>query len=361
MKILYVSTISITMNFFKEHFKMLTAEGHSIEVACNFNGSIPDFLNELNIKSHHIPFSRSPLSKGNFLALKQLKNLIKKENYDIVHTHTPNASICTRISCRSLRKKGLRVFYTAHGFHFFKGAPLKNWLIYFPFEWICSFFTDKLITLNKEDFEFAKKHMHAKKILYVPGVGVNTQKFNNLSFDKLQMRKELGIPNDATVLLSVGELNNNKNHQAVIKAINGMDLYYLIVGSGSNHDDLQQLINSQNMSDKIKLLGYRNDINKMCAISDIFVFPSYREGLSVSVMEAMASGLACSVSKIRGNTDLIDQNGGTLFDPHNIEDCKNAIVKLINSDTKKMSEYNMKKIQHFSFENVLKEMREIYK
>ncbi len=361
MKILYVSTVGITMGFFPEHFKMLLDEGHTIELACNCEKPLPKTVEDLGVTVHNISFSRSPFSKSNLIAYKQLKELIKNEKYDIVHTHTPNASACVRLACRKLRKKGLKVFYTAHGFHFYKGAPLKNWLIYYPVEWLCAHWTDTLITINQEDYALAKKHMHAKKTEYVPGVGIDLSKFDNINIDKTKKRESLEIPQNATLLISVGELNENKNHETVIKAINGMDLYYIIAGVGNKKESLQKLINQQGMRDRIKLLGYRTDVKELYAISDLFVFPSFREGLSVSVMEAMASGLPCAVSKIRGNTDLVDENGGVLFDPHSIDDCRLALQNILNAKRIKKGLYNKDKIRSFSTQTVLRKMQVIYK
>lgn len=357
MKILFVTTIADTMKFFSEHIKMLIKEGHKVELATNCDEDIPLYCFELNLKMHNIPFSRSPFSRKNIEAFRDIKKIIKSNKYDIIHTHTPNSSACVRLACRKQREKGLKVFYTAHGFHFYKGVSIKNWLVYYPIEYLCSFWTDKLITINQEDFLFAQKHMHAKKIEYVPGVGVDLRKFGQSSVSKDDKRNELGIPLNAIVLLSVGELNINKNHETVIKAINGMNVYYIIVGQGKRKEYLESLINKQGMSDRIKLLGYRSDISELLVAADLFVFPSYREGLSVSLMEAMASGLPCCVSKIRGNIDLIDKKGGNMFNPKNVKECKNAILALLES---KIGAYNKEKVKQFSVERVLSFMDRIY-
>ncbi len=359
MRILYVTTIAGTMGFFPAHLKMLIDEGHTIEIAANTDLGIPKFCTDMELKVYHIPFSRSPFSKTNLVAYKQFKELVKSGEYDIVHTHTPNASACVRLACRKLRKSGLRVFYTAHGFHFYKGAPLKNWLIYYPVEWLCAHWTDMLITINKEDYTLAKKRVHAKRVEYVHGVGIDLIKFGNSTVDRNEKRKELGIPADTKLLISVGELNENKNHETVIRAINGMDVYYIIAGVGNKQEYLQKLIDEQNMTDRIRLLGFRADVKDLYAMSDIFVFPSFREGLSVSVMEAMASGLPCVVSRIRGNVDLIDDECA-LFDPRSTESAKNAIDFILSSDAVELGNHNAERVKIFSTEVVLEEMRALY-
>ncbi len=360
MKILYVTTIVATMDFFPRHIEMLNEEGHTVEIASNTDGRIPQYCLDMNLKVYHIPFSRSPFSKSNLTAYKLLKKLIGEESYDIVHTHTPNASAIVRLVCKKLRKQGLKVFYTAHGFHFYRGAPLKNWLIYYPIEWLCANWTDKLITINKEDFVLAQKRMHAREVIYVPGVGIDLDKFSEVIANRNEKRKELGIPENATLLISVGELNDNKNHETVIKAIKDMDVYYIIAGIGDKKDYLQNLIDAQGMTNRIKLLGFRIDVKDLYSISEIFVFPSFREGLSVALMEAMASGLPCVVSRIRGNVDLIDENGGSLFDPYSVDSCKTAILSTIDMRSG-YNEHNQAKVQQFSTNQILTHLYDLYR
>ncbi len=178
-------------------------------------------------------------------------------------------------------------------------------------------------------------------------------------YKRALVRRELGIPRDANVLLSVGELNDNKNHETVIKAINGMNVYYVIAGTGDKKDYLQGLIDEQHMTDRIKLLGFRSDVKDIYKVADIFVFPSFREGLSVALMEAMASGLPCVVSKIRGNVDLIDENGGMLFDPHDILQCKDAVQTNLEMSCD-MGRHNRRVIQAFSINEISNQMKQIY-
>ena len=207
MKILYVTTVSGTMVFFPDHIKMLQDEGHTVELAANFDQPLSARVAQLGCIQHHIPFSRSVYSKDNIRAYFEIRKLILSEKFDIIHTHTPNASVLVRLACRKMRKRELKVFYTAHGFHFYKGAPLKNWLIYFPVEWVCSHWTDVLITINQEDHQLAKRQMKAKKVEYVPGVGIDINRFRNEKLNRQEKRQSLGIKENSIVLLSVGELN----------------------------------------------------------------------------------------------------------------------------------------------------------
>lgn len=366
MKILYVTTISLTMNsFFKPHIRMLVREGHTVEIACNSAELALDGLyDELGCVSHQIDFSRSPLSRGNLRAYGQLKKVIEAGGYDIVHCHTPNASVVTRLVCRRFRRKsGLRVFYTAHGFHFYRGAPKLNWMVYYPVERLCARFTDKLITINKEDYELAKARFKAGEICYVPGVGVDLSRFRDVRVDRAAKRREIGVPEDAVLLFSVGELNENKNHQVIIRALARLadpNVHYAIAGVGDKRDELLSLAAELGVAEQVHLLGYRKDIPELNGTADVFCFPSYREGLSVSLIEVMACGLPVLCSRIRGNTDLICADGGYLFHPYDVNDCYQGLCSILCGDLRKMGEVNRECAPRYSLDAIIDEMKSIY-
>ena len=365
MKILYVTTISNTMSFFVEHVKMLYKEGHTVEIACA-KGTKPlnPVYGELNCIIHEMPFSRSPFNRDNLKAYKMLKKLVESEHYDIVHTHTPNASMIARLACRRVRKQGTRVFYTAHGFHFFKGAPLKNWLMYYPIERFCARFTDVLITINKEDYALAQKKMPAKKVCYVPGVGIDLSKIQNIECDRNEIRKSMGVPENCILLLSIGELNVNKNHQVVVRALaklNNKNVHYAIAGIGDQKDDLLSLAETLGLKEQFHLLGYRTDALKLYRAADVFVFPSFREGLSVSMMEAMASECPIVCSKIRGNVDLV-QRLDAHFIPSDVDELQHKLQTFIENPSlrEQICQENRDDVKMFSLECVLNKMKEIY-
>ena len=369
MKILYVTTISQTMNsFFKPHIKMLVEAGHQVDIACNYNDLALDGLySELGCNFYQIDFSRSPLSPRNLKAYGQLKKVVKNGCYDIVHCHTPNAAAVTRLVCRRFRRKNnLKVFYTAHGFHFYKGAPLKNWLVYYPIEKVCSCFTDVLITMNKEDYNLAVAKMKSKNVKYVHGVGVNISKLSNFETDKISKRNEIGIPCDATLLISVGELIERKNHKVIIDAISKIEndhLHYAIVGKGPLMDDLNEYIKQRNLSNRVHLLGYRRDVPALYKSADLCCFPSIHEGLPVALMEAMACGLPIVCSNIRGNNDLIeDGESGFLVETNDVDAYVKSIKKIVENPTmqQQFGEKSLLSVNNFSLEIVLKEMRSFY-
>lgn len=364
MKILYVTTVGTTMNFFIGFIKKLIKDGHTVDIAANSTiKKIPEFYRTSSFKIYNISCTRSPLNKNTVKAIGEIKKIVNENEYDIVHCHTPIAAMCTRLACIKARKRGTKVFYTAHGFHFYKGAPLKNWLMYYPIEKICSYFTDVLITINKEDFALAKRKMKAKRIEYVNGVGIDTKAFGFSSVSREEKRKELSIPVDAKLLLSVGELNQNKNHETVIKAIKDMDVYYIIAGHGGRKEYLQALINELCISQRVKLIGYRTDIAELYSAADIFVHPSFREGLPVSVMEAMCSGLPLVVADNRGNRDLCeDGTNGFICSPFKQEEFANSIKKLLDDENlrKRFGKQNIEKIKQFDVFNVITKMEQIY-
>ena len=361
-KVLIVaSVISFIEWFNKENVDFLKNDiGCEVHLACNL-----DYLEDTDIERtkryiekietdgiilHNVPFARSPLKPENIKAYKILKNIICSNSFDLIHCHTPVAAMITRLACRKVRKKGTKVFYTAHGFHFYKGAPKLNWLIYYPIEKICSYFTDVLITINKEDFALAQKKMKAKKVEYVPGVGIEVEKFANPGVTREQKREELGIPQDAKLLISVGELNRNKNHETVIKAIKDLDVYYLIAGRGDLQNHLQNLIDELNLSDRVKLLGYRTDVAELYAASDVFVFPSFREGLGLAAIESMAFGLPLIVADNRGTRDFCEKGiNGFVCNPSLSNEFAKAIECILTDDSLKanMSQANIQKAKNF--------------
>ena len=322
-KVLFVATVVKThINTFHLPFlKMFKEYGWEVHVAAK-----NDFVDEPcvipNCDRHFdIDFARSPFSKSNIKAYKQLKQIIETNHYDIIHCHTPVAGVLTRLAARTA--KGTTVIYTAHGFHFYQGAPLINWLVYYPVERVCGKFTDKLITINQEDYHRANSWSlrNNGKIYYVPGIGVDLEEIQNISINKVQKKKEIGISNDVKVLLSVGELNKNKNHEIIIRVLSKLtnkNFIYLICGNGELKEYLKNLAKELGVSDKVKFLGYRKDVLEIYKIADLFLFPSKREGLPCSLIEAMACGLPCvSFNCPYGPSEILTDNENGFLIPIN--------------------------------------------
>ena len=367
MNILYVTTIGGTMPFFKIFIKELIDKGHTVDLACNNDiYSLPVYFKEWGCKIYNLSCTREPFSINNVKAIKEIKSIVSSKKYDIIHCHTPIASICTRLSCYKTRFEGSKIIYTVHGFHFYKGAPLKNWLLFYPIEWICSWMTDVLITINKEDFRRAKKSFHARKIEYIPGVGIDTNNYSTDLLDFSSIKQELDIMDSDIVLLSVGELNKNKNHETLIYAVSkckNPHIKYFICGTGELKNYLSNIIKKLGLESQVQLLGFRTDIAQILKQTDIFVHPSFREGLPVSVMEAMTSGVPIVAGENRGTRDLIvPDKGGYLVKSDSVRAYKNAILDLSIDKEKRerMGNFNVERIMKFDIAEVNRMINVIY-
>lgn len=364
MKILYVTTISNTVNaFLIPHIKMLIDNGHKVDVAFNIEQDVKEDVYTMGCNIYEIDFKRSPLKNNYRTLVKQIRNIILDGNYDLVHTHTPIASAIVRIACRKL--DNLKVIYTAHGFHFYDGAPIKNWIVFYPVEKKLSQFTDVLITINEEDYKRAQT-FKANQVEYIPGVGID---LDNIQVNKekvSKLKKDLELSTNDFVLCSIGELNDNKNHNVVLEAlskVNNKNIKYIVAGAGELKEDLTKKVNELNIEDQVTFLGFSEDIYELLDISDVFIFPSHREGLSRSLMEAMAMGKPIIASDIWGNKDLVeDKEGGLLFNPGNATQLSEHIITMLNNESfrKTASTYNTEKVKQFSLENVLNKMSKIY-
>lgn len=368
-KVLFVATVvKIHINLFHTpYLKWFKENGYEVHVcAKNDYDKKEDCVIPYCDQFYDLPFERSPAKTGNVTAYRELKQIINANDYDLIHCHTPVGSVAARWAAREARKKGTRILYTAHGFHFYKGAPLVNWLLYYPVEKWFSRYTDTLITINKEDYQRALR-FDAGKVEYVPGVGLDTKDIQQTRIDKAQKKKELGVPESAFTILSIGEHNKNKNHEVVLRALaklNDDRIHYVICGQGTLRDYLQELTHELGIEAQVHFAGYRKDIPEVCRTADVFVFPSYREGLSVALMEAMASGLPVVCSNVRGNCDLVEEGrGGYLVSPQEAEQFAEAIRILQETPElrNQFGEYNLARIEEFSIEKVSSRMEDIYR
>ena len=346
--------------------KMLKSMGWETAVAAKNDYANPaDCVIPGCDRFYPIDFARNPLKPANFKAYRCLQKIIAEEHFDVIHCHTPVAAILTRLAARKARKQCCKVLYTAHGLHFFKGAPLVNWLLYFPAEWFCAFFTDVLITINQEDYAFAQKHLHAKSVRYVRGVGVDLGKFQDHSAERSAVRASLGLGDDDFMLLSVAEMTKNKNHKMMLEALAQLpdpSIHLICAGQGQELENNRSLCSRLGLSDRVQFLGYRKDVPKLYGAADAFLFVSFREGLSLSLMEAMSSRLPSIVTPIRGNTDLITDGKEGLYAQLNPVSIAAAIGTLRQDPAlcRQLGQAAGEKIQAFGLKEVLEEMRKIY-
>ena len=377
--LMLASVASMIDQFNMPNIALLQKLGYHVDVACNFEqgntcsdarvAELKSKLREMNVRCYQIDFARNIKCIGqNIKAYQQVKKLMEQNHYVFCHCHSPIGGVVARIAGHRTKTK---VIYTAHGFHFYKGAPIANWLMFYPVEKILSYWTDTLITINQEDYERAKKKFHAGKTYYLPGIGIDLERFHVGAAQTIQQkRQELGLQPQDVFLLSVGELSDRKNHVVVIEAMKQLiqrhpQLRYFICGQGEKKQELQQLIRKYHLEDHVKLLGFRTDVAELCQAADVFVFPSKQEGLPVALMEAMACGVPVVCSRIRGNTDLV-KNGenGYLVSADQPEEYIQAIEKLLQiwkntEEVRQMRKNNRARIKQYSLQTVLKQYREI--
>lgn len=376
--LMLASVASMIDQFNMPNIALLQKLGYQVDVACNFIegntcsdariAELKQKLQDMHVHCYQIDFARNIKHMGqNMRALRQVEGLMKQNGYAFCHCHSPIGGVVARIAGHRTRTK---VIYTAHGFHFYQGAPVMNWLVYYPVEKVLSRWTDVLITINHEDYKLAKKKFKMKKLTYVPGIGIDTQRESLSQKEKEEKRKELGIPQDAFLITNAAEFTPNKNQKTVIEAIEQLhnpNIYFVMCGIGEKKAELEQYVKEHGLEEHIRFVGFRNDLHEILQASDCFVLSSFREGLSVALMEAMAEGLPVVCSRIRGNVDLIKGGkGGILVSPENKEDYEAAFRKLYEmkhkelTDFQRMGQINAENVKSFGRSAVEGLMENVY-
>ncbi len=322
-------------------------------------------------KFFEIPFCRSPFSRKNINVYKQLKELLYKEKYDIVHCHTPMASALCRLAAKGLRKTGLKVIYTAHGYHFFKGAPITGWMIYYPVEKFLSRYTDIIITINNEDYHNTlTRGFKCKKAYLVPGIGVDTSKVVKATpLIKHNLRQEYGYNDNDFILFYAAEFIPRKNHELIIRQVPNLikqipNLKVVFAGRGDTLEESIKLAKELNVVDFIDFLGFRKDVNRLVAMADVGVSSSKQEGLGITVAEDMFAGLPVVVSIDRGHKEMVNDGGnGYFFNLKNPDTFCEKIIKLYRNPEliREMGRNAAISIQKFSLGNALKAHADIYR
>lgn len=366
-KVLFTATVDSHINHFHlPYLKLFKENGYEVHVATNTDEPIEN----CDVK-HKISFERSPFKINNLKAIKQLKKILDKEKFDIIHTHTPMGSVVTRIAAIQTRKENnTKVIYTAHGFHFYKGAPILNWLLFYPVEKILSKYTDTLITINNEDYELAKKKFTKTNVEYVPGVGVDENKFNfeMTEDEKIKLREEVGCNKDSFILIFPAELSKRKNQGMLIKAMKELvqtnnNIHLLLPGKDSMNGKYQELAKKLNVENNVHFLGYRKDIPKLLKISDIAVSSSKQEGLPINIIEAMMCGLPIVVTNCRGNRDLVDEGkNGYLVEIDGVKQFEEYILNLYKKENLK-EEFQRKEKENlklYKLNNMICKFKKIY-
>ena len=367
-KILFISNIAKKVGSFSIASIMAAQEcGIQFHMAANWNSAEKDQIKsdekEYNVKIHNIQLDRLPYSLKNFKAYKQLVEIIRNEGIDYIHCNTPVGGILGRLVGKKCKVK--KVIYQAHGFHFYRGATLKNWLLYYPVERWLAHYTDVIITINNEDYERAKKFKlrNNGKVYYVPGVGIDTSQYHTDKGYRIKKRKELGLAVDDIALISIGDLIERKNYSVAIEAVaktKNSKLQYFICGTGREKEKLMNFVKTQGIERQVHFLDYRDGIKELLQVADIFLFSTLQEGLSRSLMEAMASGLPCIVGGIRGDIELLNGSNGVLL-CEGIDDYVKALDKLTSDNNlrRQMGINNLEAILHYGVDETSQNIRKI--
>ncbi len=364
-KILFVANVA------KEHIakfhiptiKKFKDEGWQVDVAANGDEEIPYCDNQFNTC-----WRRTPFSPNTFKGIKELKKIINADSYDIIYCHTPVGGLVARLASKKARKKGSKVIYFAHGFHFFKKASKLNWLIFYPIERFLVKYTDRIFVINEEDFEFAKSHFNVQ-ITKFPSTGIDFDRFD-IPFtdnDSEDYRKQLDIPKDATVLIYVAELIKNKNQGMLIDVLRRLereDVYLLLVGPDHSEGVFEEYAKRVGVYDKVRFLGWRSDVAQLLKSADICVASSIREGLGLNIVEAMYCGLPVVATNNRGHVDIIkDGENGFLVDIGDdkrmaeiIEDIIDRRVDIDRYKTHDVERFDSKKVAQSLYNEIAEEV-----
>lgn len=366
-KLLITSTDLMMIQFLVPHVKHLSENGFHVEIACSVVGDRIDDVRravEGYAKAvHTVRLERSPTSPNNLKGYRDMSKLLDENRYDIIWTNEPVMGVVTRLAARSLRRQGTKVVYMCHGFHFFKGASLPSWLLYYPVERFMARFCDLIVTINRED-EARAKTFHCSRVGYIHGIGVNTERLHKRD-ERSDIRTELGLAAEDFVVLSVGELNTNKNHQIIIRAIAQLadpDIHYVLCGKGDQLENLTALAKECGIADRVHFLGYRRDVVDICTQADVFAFPSRREGLGLAPLEAMYCGLPVIASDTRGIQDYtFDGKSGYLRNSEDAAGFAEAIATLKSDAAMRhdFGTYNQKTVKAFCLERVKDEVLQI--
>ena len=365
-RILITCTDSMMKQFLEPHVRNLAGNGYEVEIACsevlNRMAEVQEDLGEY-ARIHLLHLKRSPLAISNITGYREIKQIIRNGHYDLIWTNEPVMGVATRLAARKARKQGTKVMYMVHGFHFYKGAPQLNWLLFYPVERLMASKADCICTINREDYARAQQ-MHTGRAAYIHGVGIDTERLKS-GDNPTDLRNELHLPQDAFLVLSVGELNENKNQQIVIRALARLEdknIHYILCGKGDQLENLRALAGELNLSDRVHFLGYRKDIADICRQCDLFALPSKREGLPFAAMEAMYCGLPLVNSGIRGLTDITkDGISGYVCSTEDAGHYAESILKLKNDPDLRTQtgNNNRKTVEAFTVEQTKQEILQL--
>ena len=341
--------------------------GWQVDVACRLDEPVPECD-----RAFDLPCDRNPLRGGLTESVRVLRRIVRENGYDVVHCNTVTGAIVARLACAPLRRQGVKVFYTCHGMHFFKGAPASRWIVGWPMEKLLAPMTDLLITINGEDRDMAHKHLGAcGAIEKIDGIGVQLDKYRRgvmTAEERAAFRRELGLDADDFVITYVAELIANKNQQALLQML---DLIrrevprakLMLVGPDHEAGKLLRQAEQMGLSDRVLCLGWRSDVPRLLGCSDLYAASSRSEGLGLNIIEAMCSGLPVVALRNRGHCELIYHGrNGFLADQDDIRSLADSVLALYRDEALRLriTRQAQQDVCRYDTEHVLEQLAAIY-
>lgn len=368
-KVLFFATIhKHFLAFHIPYIKWFKEHGYEVHVAANDSKDVEVPYADKQIE---ICVERNPFHKNNIKAVKQLRELIETEQYCLITCHTAMGGMISRLAGKSARKKfGLKMLYTVHGFHFFKGSPKKYWMMYYPMEKFLSRYTDAIITINQEDYDMVMTHGFKNLYTYkIPGIGINTERLFVADREKqMKLREKYGYKPEDFLMIYIAEYIPRKNHKFLIDVLRELikmvpTIKYLFAGRGMGMESTKAYAQELGVADHIDFLGFRKDIGNLIAISDVGMSASRQEGLGLNLAEEMFSARPVVATKDRGHIEMIvsGENGFIYPQGDANEFIKDVLYLYENVDARlNMGQKAKDSIQKFRLDNSLKEMEKIY-
>lgn len=366
-KILIVtSSLQFVRTFLIPHIDHWVRNGWIVDVASHDDGVSIPHVNRLI----DIPVKRTPIHASNIVAIKRLAQHLASERYDIINCHTPIGAMIARCASHKARSSGTKLVYMAHGFHFYKGAPLLNWLVYYTAEKCMARYTDALITINNEDCHNARNLLpEIPHQYYLHGIGYDTKHIRSCNDDEVQsLRQQYSLHEDDFVLLYIARYVSHKNHRFLIKAFADIKQHIpnaklLLLGEGECMHACRCLAHKLGVDKSVIFAGYQDDISKYLHLAHVGVSVSKMEGLPIGVLEEMLVGLPVVASNIRGHRDLVSNGeNGLLFECKDSADFIAKIEYLYNNrdERYRLGMSAQANIAQYSAETIISQMMDIF-
>ena len=325
------STYSHIVNFHLPYLRKFQEEGWTVHAACGGKPAPVPYADAVL----EFPLKKSMWSPGNLKAAVSLRDNMRKEGYDLIITHTSLAAFFTRLALRGLKERPV-VVNMVHGYLFDDETPwLKREVLLAAERWMASD-TDLVLTMNRWDYEAAQKHRLGREVVHIPGVGVDFSRFDEVpAGTRRRLRQELGIPEDAFVLIYAAEFSARKSQAVLIQAMGRLPETVLLAlaGEGALRGECQELARKQGLEERVLFPGQVRDIPAWYAMADGAVSASRSEGLPFNVIEAMYAGLPVVASEVKGHSDLIKDGETGLLYPYGDESaCAESVRRLLEDE-----------------------------